>query len=143
GTSARLDGLHRAIDRSHHIGVLRHLWQRLYARPSPLAQHLAAPRVDRVDAPREAGLAQELQWPPSRLGGVIRLADHDDGARKEQDVTQPCVLPSPNRGWLLWLITPPPWRAVPVDRNGQRKTPPRGGSSEFWRGRHRTARPGR
>ena len=65
------------------IDVLRHLGQRGERRQGALAQHLVAPRVDRIDAARVAGLAQIFQRPPGGLGRVVRLADDGDRLRRE------------------------------------------------------------
>ena len=58
--------------------------QRRQRRPSALAQHLLAPRIDRIDAALIADLAQEFQRPAGRLAGIVRLPDQRDRTRRQQ-----------------------------------------------------------
>ena len=85
---ALLDRLHRRVGRRDDIGVLRHLRQIGERRPGALAQHLVAPRIDRIDAAGIAGLPQIFQRPAGGLGRVVRLPDDRDRLRREQDLRQ-------------------------------------------------------
>ena len=64
--AAFLDRLDRASVGVDDIGVVGHLRQLGERRPGALAQHLVAPRIDRIDAPGIAGLPQIFQRPRRR-----------------------------------------------------------------------------
>ena len=85
---ALLDRLHRGVGRRDDIGVLGHLRQSGERRPGALAQHLVAPRIDRIDAAGIAGLPQIFQRPAGGLGRVVRLPDDRDRLRREQHLRQ-------------------------------------------------------
>ena len=86
--AAFLDRLDRGLRRRHDVGVVGDLRQRRERGPCALAQHLLAPGIDGIDAPRIAHLAQEFQRPPGGLAGVVGLPDDGDAVRREQRLAQ-------------------------------------------------------
>ena len=86
--STFLDRLHRRLGRRDDIGVIRHLRQIGERRPGALAQHLVAPRIDRIDAAGITRLPQIFQRPAGGFRRVVGLPDDRDRLRREQDLRQ-------------------------------------------------------
>ena len=88
GTPSRrafLDRLHRRVGGRDDVGVVRHLGQRGERRPGALAQHLVAPRIDRIDrARRSPPAADTCSGRPAVLVASLDCADDRDRLRREQ-----------------------------------------------------------
>jgi hypothetical protein len=134
--AAVLDHGHSRFRRCHDIDMLGWLRQRRERRPRALAQHALAPRIDGIDAPRIAHLPQEFERPSGGLGGVVRLPDDGDGARREQILTKvfQCCRAA---------LTPPPRPALAgAGRSGGRRCARRCGSSSSRSSRPRSSNRG-
>ncbi len=93
---AFLDGFDRGLGARDDVDVVRHFGQRRRATASALAQHLVAPRVDRIDAAGVARLPQIFQRPAA--GSCLASFDCPtmrDRLRREQNLAR---LPSGGGG---------------------------------------------